>query len=119
MDATAGGRDRYEGAGGARGRRGGRARDRGYAHGRERGSGRPSGLSTPFYATGAARAAFGLLQVLQTRTGRIACATYRRFDKAACIVGSLTRPWREFIDAFLCGCQHRTSFPYRVFGGGN
>jgi len=31
-----------------------------------------------------------------------------------CLVGSLTRPWREFIDAFPCGCQHRTSFPFRL-----
>ena len=29
-------------------------------------------------------------------------------------VGSLTRPRSEFIDAFPCGCQHRTSFRSRL-----
>jgi hypothetical protein len=30
------------------------------------------------------------------------------------LVGSLTRSRREFIDAYPCGCQHRTSFPFRL-----
>lgn len=34
-------------------------------------------------------------------------------------VGSLTRPRRDFIDAFPGGCQHRTSLPFRQSGGRN
>lgn len=102
MGATAGGRDRGDcaSAGDARGHRGGRVRDRWLARRpdrareqvRDRGNSR---ASSPFYAPGADCTA------------------------PSSLVGSLTRPRREFIDAFPGDCQHRTSFPFRLFGGGN
>jgi hypothetical protein len=49
------------------------------------------------------------------KTHRQDCLCHHgRFGRAACLVGSLTRPRREFIDAYPYGCQHRTSFPFRL-----
>jgi len=33
---------------------------------------------------------------------------------APCLLGNLTRPFREWIDALPGGCDHETSFAFRV-----
>ena len=114
----AGGRDHDDRADDVRGHHGGRARDRGY----DRGSGRPSGPSLHFTRlrriTQDSWATFVMMQRSAERATP-GCALRNRNSKSAQAgmpvlpVGSLTRPRREFIDAFPRGCQHRTSFAFR------